>query len=125
MNNWMTKRRTRILWIGLAATALATVAVFGAMQALTTADAEQIALAQYPGATVLGTELDDENGASVYSVELQADSGELEVKIDPNSGAILAADADDDHEDVDPADVDDADDDQVENEQHGDFENED
>jgi uncharacterized membrane protein YkoI len=129
MNKNSTKRRTQMIAIGLASVALLAVVAFGAIQALTTTDAENIALDQYPGATVLQTELDDENGASVYSVELQAASGKVEVKIDPNSGAVLAADPDDDHEDADEnddaAEINDLDDDQIENEQDGDFENED
>lgn len=50
------------------------------------ADAEAAALAANPGATVVKTELDNENGALVYSVEL--DNG-LDVKVDAGNSAIL------------------------------------
>jgi hypothetical protein len=113
--------------IALAVAGLVAIAAFGAIQALTTADAEKIALDLYPDATVLGTQRDDEKGSSVYSVELQTDTGEVEVNIDPNSGEILSTDAADAHEDAGEGSesVDVADDDQVENEQEGDYEHED
>jgi len=125
MKRHITKPRLRTIGISLAIATIVAVAAFGAIQALTVADVEHIALDQYPGATVLETELDDENGASVYSVELQADGVEVEVKIDSNSRTVLAAEPDDDHQDEDPAEVNDLDDDEIENEQDGDFENED
>jgi hypothetical protein len=53
--------------------------------------AEGIALAEYPGATVMETELAEEGGASYYVVELQSATGVVEVQIDSNSGALIAA----------------------------------
>jgi len=53
---------------------------------VTPAEAEAAALAANPGATVVKTELDNENGALVYSVELG--SG-LDVKVDAANAAIL------------------------------------
>lgn len=49
-------------------------------------DAETIALAANPGTTVVKTELDNENGVLVYSVEL---SNGLDVKVDAGNGQIL------------------------------------
>ena len=120
MKNWITRRRARTLGVVLVIASLATAAgcvaplattsASGAVEVITSATAESIALDQYPGATVVKTELVDEDGASFYSVELQVASGEFEVRIDPNSGAILAADA-----------VTDTDNDQTENVQEGDL----
>jgi uncharacterized membrane protein YkoI len=53
-------------------------------------DAGAAALAANPGTTVVKTELDNENGALVYSVEL--DNG-LDVKVDAGNGAILHTDS--------------------------------
>jgi len=50
------------------------------------ADAEAAALAANPGTTVVKTELDNENGVLVYSVEL---SNGLDVKVDAGNAAIL------------------------------------
>ena len=57
---------------------------------ISAADAEAAALAANPGATVVKTELDNENGALVYSVEL--DNGS-DVKVDAGNGAILFTDS--------------------------------
>ncbi len=57
---------------------------------LSAADAEAAALAANPGAAVVKTELDNENGALVYSVEL--DNGS-DVKVDAGNGAILFTDS--------------------------------
>lgn len=57
------------------------------------ADAEAAALAGNPGTKVVKSELDNENGSLVYSVEL--DNG-LEVVVDAGNGAILATDKNDD-----------------------------
>jgi uncharacterized membrane protein YkoI len=51
--------------------------------------AQQVALDANPGATAVKTELDNENGQVVYSVEL---STGVEVKVDAVSGAILTSD---------------------------------
>ena len=53
---------------------------------ITGAQAETAALAAYPGTTVVETELDNENGVLVYSVEL---SNGLDVKVDAGNGKIL------------------------------------
>lgn len=58
--------------------------------ALTQEEAEAIALAEYPGATVVSTELENEGGTLLYSVEL--DNG-AEVELDANTGTILAGEA--------------------------------
>jgi uncharacterized membrane protein YkoI len=54
------------------------------------ADAEAAVLAANPGTTVVKTELDDENGVLVFSVEL---SNGKDVKVDAGSGAILHMEA--------------------------------
>ena len=106
-------------WIALAAIALLVVAAMGAMTyttfaqgsgtdgdeasesqdsgaalqgqaALTQEEAEAIALAQYPGTKVVATELENEGGTLLYSVEL--DNG-AEVELDANTGAVLPAEA--------------------------------
>ena len=53
---------------------------------ITAKDAEAAALAANPGTTVVKTELDNENGALVYSVEL---SNGMDVKVDAGNGKIL------------------------------------
>jgi uncharacterized membrane protein YkoI len=53
---------------------------------ISAADAETAALAANPGATVVKTELDNENGSVVYSVEL---SNGNDVKVDAGNGQIL------------------------------------
>lgn len=57
---------------------------------ITQSDAEQAALAQFPGGTVLQTELDSENGCLVYSVEVQTTSGIKDVKVDAGNSQILS-----------------------------------
>ena len=54
------------------------------------ADAEAAALAANPGASVIKTELDNENGALVYSVEL---SNGADMKVDAGNGAVLFTDS--------------------------------
>ena len=54
---------------------------------ISAADAEAAALAANPGTSVVQTELDDENGSVVYSVEL--DNGS-DVKVDAANGTIVA-----------------------------------
>jgi hypothetical protein len=49
-------------------------------------DAEAAALAANPGATVVKSELDNENGVLVYSVEL---SNGMDVKVDAGNGKVL------------------------------------
>lgn len=57
---------------------------------ITAVEAEAAALAANPGATVIKTELDNENGALVYSVEL---SNGNDVKVDAGTATILHTDA--------------------------------
>ena len=64
--------------------------------AITAADAESAALAATPGASVVKTELDDENGTVVYSVEL---SNGADVKVDAANGTILTTNSGVDNED--------------------------
>ncbi len=71
------------------ATALADLAT------ITPEEAQDAALAANPGTAVVKVELDNENGALVYNVEL--DSG-LDVKVDAGSAAVLYTDSDGDHE---------------------------
>lgn len=60
-------------------------------QAAISADAaNQAALAANPGTSVVKTELDNENGTTVYSVQL--DNG-LDVKVDAANGVILTTDS--------------------------------
>jgi len=61
-------------------------AALAALATITPEQAKDAALAANPGATVVKVELDNENGALVYSVEL--DSG-LDVKVDAGNDAIL------------------------------------
>jgi len=66
-----------------------------ALQELATisaAEAEAAALADYPGATVIETEIDKENGQVVYEVEL--DNGS-EVIVDAADGTVLGTEIDD------------------------------
>jgi len=58
-------------------------------------EAEAAALDANPGASVVKTELDNENGALVYSVEL---SNGADVKVDAGNGAILFTDSGADNE---------------------------
>jgi uncharacterized membrane protein YkoI len=57
---------------------------------ISAADAEAAALAANPGATVVKTELDNENGVLVYSVEL---TNGADVKVDAGNGSILSTDS--------------------------------
>lgn len=69
-------------------------AALAGLATVTPEQAQDAALAANPGATVVKGELDNENGALAYSVEL--DSG-LDVKVDAGNGAVLhtgQADAD-------------------------------
>jgi len=61
----------------------------------TTADqAKAAALAKFPGATVKQAELQDENGALVWGVELTDASGAVQdVTIDGNSGQVVSTQA--------------------------------
>jgi len=61
-------------------------AALQAMATITSAEAEAAALAANPGTTVVKTELDNENGVLVYSVEL---GNGMDVKVDAGNGEIL------------------------------------
>lgn len=70
-------------------------AALQALATLTPQQAEQAALAAVPGSMV-ETDLDDENGWVVYSVEVNgADGTVTEVVIDAGNGAVLAQQAED------------------------------
>jgi uncharacterized membrane protein YkoI len=56
--------------------------------AITANQAQAAALAANPGTTAVKTELDDENGKLIYSVEL---NNGLDVKVDAMTGAILSS----------------------------------
>ena len=56
--------------------------------------AKQTALNFVPGGTFVKIELEDENGVIVYGVEINQDSKNLDVKVDANTGLILASDND-------------------------------
>ena len=78
-----------------------------ALQALATvtpSHAEQAALAAVPG-TVAETDLDNENGWVVYSVEVNGRDGTVtEVTVDAGNGAVLARQAQDASDPADSAD---------------------
>ncbi len=57
---------------------------------ITQEEAEAIALTQYPGAKVVATELENEGGTLLYSIEL--DNG-AEVEVNANDGTLLPAEA--------------------------------
>jgi uncharacterized membrane protein YkoI len=65
-------------------------AALRAQATVSATEAESAALSANPGASVVKTELDNENGALVYSVEL---SNGADVKVDAGNGAILHTDA--------------------------------
>jgi len=76
-------------------------AALAGLATITPEQAKAAALEANPGATVVKVELDNENGALVYSVEL---GNGLDVKVDAGNGAILSTgqeDADEDADDVD------------------------
>jgi uncharacterized membrane protein YkoI len=56
----------------------------------------EIALKEYPGATITDTELEDAYGKYVYQVELRDAAGkEWDVDIDASTGAVLQSQQDD------------------------------
>lgn len=70
-------------------------AILHDLAVLTPQEAEQAALAASPG-TVAETDLDNENGYVVYSVEINGADGTVsEVVIDAGDGAVLAQQAED------------------------------
>ncbi|MCI0432505.1 MAG: PepSY domain-containing protein [Gemmatimonadetes bacterium] len=66
--------------------------------AISLAQAEATALAAHPGARIVESEIEDENGRLIYSFELEVDSqsGEVDVEVDAMTGELLPADAEDD-----------------------------
>lgn len=64
---------------------------------ITSEQAKQAALAEVPG-KVVKTELDNENGNVVYSVEIDTGSGVKDVKVDAGNGKVLNVEADDPNE---------------------------
>lgn len=69
-------------------------AALQAQATITLEQAKQAALAQFPGGSVLDAELEDENGAVVYGVEVRdAKGAEHDVKVDAKTGAVVATQA--------------------------------
>lgn len=75
-------------------------AALQAKATITAAEAEAAALAANPGAKVVKSELDNENGVLVYSVEL--DNG-ADVKVDAGNGAVLYTDQGEDGAEINKA----------------------
>jgi uncharacterized membrane protein YkoI len=67
-----------------------------ASQAKISADqANAAALGKFPGATVKKTELDNENGKVIYSVQLTDSAGTgQDVKVDATTGTVVSSEAD-------------------------------
>jgi uncharacterized membrane protein YkoI len=72
-------------------------AALAGLATVTPEQAKAAALKANPGTTVVKVELDNENGALVYSVEL---SNGLDVKVDAGSGAVLYTDSGGDQDNV-------------------------
>jgi len=70
-------------------------AALAGLATITPEQAKAAALEAHPGTTALKVELDNENGALVYSVEL--DNG-MDVKVDAGNGAVLYVDSGGDYE---------------------------
>lgn len=70
-------------------------AALAGLATITSEEAKAAALKANPAATVIKVELDNENGALVYSVEL---SNGADVKIDAGSAAVLYTDSGGDYE---------------------------
>ena len=66
-------------------------AALQAKATISTTDAEAVAIAANPGTKVVKTELENENGVLVYSVEL---SNGKDVKVDAGNGQILHTEVD-------------------------------
>jgi len=69
-------------------------AVLQGLATISAADAETAALAANPSASVIKTELDNENGSLVYGVELTVNGKAYDVKVDAGTGAVLHTEAD-------------------------------
>lgn len=72
-------------------------AALAGLATITPEQAKDAALKANPGTTVVKTELDNENGALVYGVEL---SNGMDVKVDAGNGMVLYVDSGNDHEDI-------------------------
>ena len=71
-------------------------AALAGLATITPEQARASALAANPGTSVIKVELDNENGALVYSVEL---SNGMDVKVDAGNATVLYTDSDGDNED--------------------------
>lgn len=60
---------------------------------ITEAQATAAALGAQPDGKVVHAEVEDENGTIVWSVELSTPNGEHEVKVDANTGTVIASEA--------------------------------
>jgi uncharacterized membrane protein YkoI len=83
------------------ATEAAEDAVLASNAVITAAQAEEAVYAAYPGCTITGTKLGDENGVVIYEVSITDTSGTaLDVKVDAADAKVLSADsgADDEQE---------------------------
>jgi predicted small secreted protein len=83
---------------------------------LTAEQAQQAVLVAYPTATVVSTELEDENGTIVFGVIITVDSTQYDVKVDANTGDVLSEELDDGSEEAGSNDKADTDNNQVEHE---------
>ncbi len=92
--------------------------------AITKEAAKQTALDSIANGTFKKIELEDENGVLVYGIEINAASLTHDVKVDANTGKILASDEDNEDESIDGIDVEGQDNDQVENENENETEDE-
>jgi uncharacterized membrane protein YkoI len=61
---------------------------------ITPEQARAAALSQFPEATIIKVELENENGSLVYSVALTVNGKAYDVKVDANNGNIVRAEAD-------------------------------
>jgi len=65
-----------------------------------TEQAEALALKAVPG-TIIETEIEEENGVLLYSIEIQTADGIREVEINAENGAVVAIENEDDEDDDD------------------------
>jgi uncharacterized membrane protein YkoI len=82
-----------------------------AQAAVPAESAERIVLAAFPGATILESEIEEENGRLIYSFELEVagQRGEVDVEVDAMTGELLPSEVDDDDDDDDDSGSDDDD----------------
>ena len=85
---------------------------------LTQDEAIAIALSNAnPGAKLVGTELEDENGVIVYSMELSLNNAKIEIMVDANSGLIVDSDENAEYIDADEESGDDTDENDADSEE--------